>query len=445
MRHTPFALHTRFPTSMLALFLLLAPLAAHAVPLYARQTGFNCASCHTGGQFPELTQLGRQFKLLGYTMGTRQAIPLAGMLQGGWTKLNNHHGSADPGADFPDDKQWQLQQASLFTGGKILDNAGAFVQWTYDGVEHHSQLDNVDLRYARETGVGGKSLIYGVSLNNNPTVQDIFNATPAWRYPTAGPGGAFQGYGPSTMIDGTLAQSVAGIGAYIDWNNFLYVELSGYQTADGVFSLLRAGSDTTDNRYPVQGLNPYWRLALHGDTGRGSWEVGAYGINVDAYSDPTDSSSPTDRYVDRALDAQYQFTRGVNVVSAEATWIHETIDWHSGAVSSDVSNTSDTLNTRRIKAGYYYNNKIGGSAAYFNTTGSTDALLYADNTSAAPDTSGYIFELSYLPIEQLRLALQYTHYTKFNGAESDYDQSGTFVGRDAKDNDTLFLSAWVLF
>ncbi len=225
----------------------------------------------------------------------------------------------------------------------------------------------------------------------------------------------------------------------------MYAELSGYQTADGVFSLLRAGSDTTDNRHPVQGLNPYWRVALHGDTGPGSWEVGAYGMEVDAYSDTTDPSSPTDRYTDRALDAQYQYTRGKNVVSAEATWIYETIDWHPGAVSSTVSNASDTLNTRRIKAGYYYNNKIGGSAAYFATTGSNDALLYADNTSAAPDTSGYIFELSYLPIEKLRFALQYTHYMKFDGASSDYDQSGTFAGRDAKDNDTLFLSAWVLF
>ncbi|MGZ3236938.1 MAG: cytochrome C, partial [Burkholderiaceae bacterium] len=50
---------------------------ASAIPLYARQTGQNCVSCHAGGQFPELTSYGRLFKLTGYTMGSRTAVPLA--------------------------------------------------------------------------------------------------------------------------------------------------------------------------------------------------------------------------------------------------------------------------------------------------------------------------------------------------------------------------------
>ena len=40
-------------------------LPAQAVPLYARQTGQQCAACHNG--FPELTPYGRLFKLNGYT------------------------------------------------------------------------------------------------------------------------------------------------------------------------------------------------------------------------------------------------------------------------------------------------------------------------------------------------------------------------------------------
>ena len=39
---------------------------AQAVPSFARQTGFDCAQCHT--VIPQLTPLGRQFKLDGYTM-----------------------------------------------------------------------------------------------------------------------------------------------------------------------------------------------------------------------------------------------------------------------------------------------------------------------------------------------------------------------------------------
>ena len=434
---------TRRISAVLALAALIAPSISSAVPLYARQTGMNCASCHSGGQYPELTRTGREFKLMGYTMGNRQSIPLAAMLQGGITKINNHNGSADPATDFAHDNSLQLQQASLFTGGKILETVGAFVQWTYNGIDHHSQMDNVDLRYADKTKVGGKNLIYGVSLNNNPSVQDVFTTTPAWKFPTAGPGGAFQGYGSSTLIDGGLAQSVVGAGAYVDWNNLVYAELSGYKTADGVFSFMRAGGDTVNNRFPLKGTNPYWRLALHGDAGPHSWEAGAYGMEADTYSDPIDSNSPINRYKDRALDAQYQFSEGKHRVTAQATWIHEAIDWNQDAIGNSVSNNSDTLDTRRIKGSYFYNNKVGGSVAYFSTTGSQDALHYADNMSMTPDTSGYILEVSYLPIEQVRLALQYTAYNKFNGSSSNY--SGTFTGRNASDNNTWFLSTWFLF
>ena len=33
------------------------------------------------------------------------------------------------------------------------------------------------------TTIGGTDLVYGVTLNNNPTVQDLWNTTPAWGYP----------------------------------------------------------------------------------------------------------------------------------------------------------------------------------------------------------------------------------------------------------------------
>src|SRR5664279_2073123 len=40
---------------------------AEALPSYARQTGKECAACHTA--FPELTPYGRRFKIGGYTDG----------------------------------------------------------------------------------------------------------------------------------------------------------------------------------------------------------------------------------------------------------------------------------------------------------------------------------------------------------------------------------------
>jgi hypothetical protein len=42
------------------------------------------------------------------------------------------------------------------------------------------------------------------------------------------------------------------------------------------------------------------------------------------------------------------------------------------------------------------------------------------------------------PWANLRLGLQYTGYTKFNGAKNNYDG----LGRDASDNNTLFAFAW---
>ena len=61
-----------------ALLGMITPIA-NAVPAFARQTGQNCVACHVS--FPELTPYGRWFKLSGYTIGTRQAIPVAAMAQ----------------------------------------------------------------------------------------------------------------------------------------------------------------------------------------------------------------------------------------------------------------------------------------------------------------------------------------------------------------------------
>ena len=44
----------------------LLPRRAVSLPLYARQTGQPCATCHTA--FLELTPFGRRFKLGGYTL-----------------------------------------------------------------------------------------------------------------------------------------------------------------------------------------------------------------------------------------------------------------------------------------------------------------------------------------------------------------------------------------
>ena len=51
----------------------LSPRRAVSLPLYARQTGQPCATCHTA--FFELTPFGRRFKLGGYTTGRVRPSP----------------------------------------------------------------------------------------------------------------------------------------------------------------------------------------------------------------------------------------------------------------------------------------------------------------------------------------------------------------------------------
>ena len=75
-----------------------------------------------------------------------------------------------------------------------------------------------------------------------------------------------------------------------------------------------------------------------------------------------------------------------------------------------------------------------------------DAGLYAPasvfgSSNGKPNTNGFILELDYLPLQNLRLMLQYYDYNKFNGATSNYDGSG----RSAKDNNTLFLNTWYVY
>jgi hypothetical protein len=112
---------------------------ARAVPSFAAQTGQPCSACHVGGFGPQLTPLGRAFKIGGYTQiggeGPLSHIPLAAMAIGSFT----HTSTAQPNAAAPDfgrNNNVALDQVSVFFAGRLNDYMGAFVQGTYDGVGH---------------------------------------------------------------------------------------------------------------------------------------------------------------------------------------------------------------------------------------------------------------------------------------------------------------------
>ena len=414
--------------------------------------------------FPELTPYGRYFKLTGYTIGKRQSLPFAVMAQVGSTFTQTAHDSNGV-LQVPRDGGIVFTGGSVFLAGKATDNLGGFIQWTFDnfqggtdangnptGGTSHSGIDNFDVRLVgKYAAPEGKELdlIYGLTLHNNPTVQDVWNSTPAFGFPFAGPPFTFPDSAtPAALIDGSMAQQVAGLGGYFFWKKTLYGELSLYRTADGVFSGLRAGQDTATsggvNR--LNGYNPYWRLALNHEWGPHSIMVGTFGMQADKYPDNLDPTTPTDRFTDTALDAQYQYITDPHTFTAQATYIHEKQDLNATFNLLGASaNPSNTLNTFRAKGTYYYRRKYGATLAYFQTTGSVDPLLYATVDAAGnpifPEQKGYIMQLDYLPIQNVRLMLQYTGFLKYNGLTSNYDG----LGRNPRDNNQLFLNAWVAF
>ena len=85
----------------------------------------------------------------------------------------------------------------MFYGGAITEHIGAFAQVTYNSAPFGAQIqpihthqsiwtwDNTDVRYANTGNIGNMPVIYGITANNNPSVQDPWNTTPAWTFPYA--------------------------------------------------------------------------------------------------------------------------------------------------------------------------------------------------------------------------------------------------------------------
>ncbi len=178
---------------ILGVWLSLSLNQAQAVPSFQRQTGMECNACHT--MFPELTPVGRNFKINGFT-ATKHGDkpyewppPVSAMVQLSFTHLNRDMptGSFDP-SNRANDNVNVPQAISLFYGGRIYgEHLGAFVQGTYDGVGNKFFLDNTDIRLVGKPQLFGKDLVLGLTLNNNPTVSDPLNTTPAWGFPSAAP------------------------------------------------------------------------------------------------------------------------------------------------------------------------------------------------------------------------------------------------------------------
>ncbi len=423
-------------------------LADHPIPSFSRQTGLACNMCHTA--FLQLTPFGRSFKLNGYTLSNTEKVTSGSDAVGQGLSLDRLPGLsfmlqtsdthvARPAPGTQNDQAELPDQFSLFAGGAITPNIGTFIQVTYAGPDGAIGFDNVDLRFAHPGTLGGKPLTYGVTVNNNPTVQDVWNSTPAWGWPFTGSDVA-PAPAAGTVLEGSLAQQVLGLGGYVFWNNMLYAELSAYRSApQGGAHPADASSEQT-----IRGVSPYWRLALSREGSGQSMELGTFGMATRWY--PSGVTGPTDRYLDLGLDAQYQRSLGGPNLTAHATYIHERRTLDATFAAGDALGPDRTLRSFKVDAQLVMPWGIAPGIGYFTTSGDADAALYPTapldgSATGSPNSSGVIAELDFNPWLNTRLAAQYVLYGSFNGRGTNYDGSG----RNAADNNTLYLMAWVVF
>jgi hypothetical protein len=421
--------------------------SAHAVPSFARQTGLSCNVCHRNP--PELTPFGRNFKLTGYLLNSwgdnekvgntkdvllSKYLPLSAMVLVSNTSYQaNQPSSQNNAAGFP-------QQVSIFLAGAFASHFGGLAQITYSHVNDHFGMDNTDLRSSNQGKLFGKDWVYGLTMNNNPGVEDLWNSTPVWGFPWLQSAG---GVSPnaSPLIYGALGQDVAGVGGYSMWNNHLYVDATVYRSEHAGAATPVTGTGHTHN---VSGVAPYWRAAWQQSFGANYLEVGTYGIYVNSF--PGAIAGPEDRYVDPSFDFTYERPFGGDLLNVHGTYTHEKQDLGATVGAGNSANKLNHLDSFKVDATYHWTHKYAATAAVFSTSGSPDSMLYGatpltGSQSGYPDTNGYIAQFAYWPVQNIDINVNYTGYSKFNGAVNNYDGAN----RNASDNNTVYTAVWINF
>lgn len=447
------------PLPLIGLILLARP--ADAIPAFASQTGQPCTACHIGGFGPQLTPLGRAFKIGGYTQGGGEGvaarIPLSLMAITSFTNTSSPVPQGEIPQHYAANNNFSLDQISGFIGGRIGEHTGGLMQFTWSDVDNTSHVDNVDLRpYTTVIDLGGKELRLGTTLTNTPTVQDPYNTTFAWGFPYV-----LSALAPTPAADVLLAsglgQSAIGYTVYAWYDSKLYLEAGAYSTLSP-WSLARMG-----NGFGIGATTspaPYLRAAYEWQWGTSAAHVGALFMHADVNpavdTFATSNLNGSDHYTDYAFDGGYQFLGdGTHIATVQAIFTHE--DQNLRATSSGSGfGARYSLNQIRANVSYWYQNTYGVTLGWQRTWGPANPVLYAPaeltgSNNSKPDSNAFIVEADWVPFGKdnslwapfmnLKLGIQYTAYTQFNGGTSNYDG----FGRNAGDNNTLLMFAWMIF
>jgi hypothetical protein len=428
----------------------MTPRLAMALPSYSRQTGVPCAQCHSAGFGPELTTFGRQFKLNGYVWGASGSrVPLSLMTVVGETHTSSDLSEAPD--HFSTNNNFAMNELTGFLAGRLAPHLGSFVEVAYSGVERNIAWGAFDLRTAWAGTLGDMGYVAGVTLNNNPTVTDLWNSTPVWSFPYTGSELAPTPAAAPMLYDG-ISERALGPSFYVMLNNRYYLELGGYKGLGN--SMLKNVGLSADDNLHLKGLAPYLRAVAQWDMGIQNFSIGLTGL--DSKLRPDTGLSQKDSYADVGVDGTYQRTSGDHSLAANLAYVHEKQRLHSSFISGDSDAVSNNLDSTRLDVTYGWRKTWAGTVGWFSTSGTRNASLYAPadtegSANGSPDSNGYMLQLEYIPFGKqgsygspwanARFGIQYTGYNKFNGASHNYDG----FGRNASSNNTLFAFAWLAF
>jgi hypothetical protein len=146
-----------------------------------------------------------------------------------------------------------------------------------------------------------------------------------------------------------------------------------------------------------------------------------------------------------------------NQFTTNVLYNHEWRDLNGTTALGGAFQPTGNLSEIRATGTYYYKNTYGFTAAWQNLSGSADPVLYGQgdpisgSANGKPNSNAYILEADYvpfgkdtswgMPFANLKVGMQYTIYTEFNGGTTNYDG----FGRNASDNNTLYLFLWTVF
>lgn len=475
---------------------LLAVRSAGAVPSFARQTGFDCTACHT--IFPELTAVGRRFKLYGYTWTNKEPEativagrdpkapapppapatttpaspirlwlsrfpPISLVLFGSVTAWNRRPVDTDAAGNmYPVQQPLVLfpQEVSLIYAGRISDASGMFAELAYEQAEGGVGIETVDLRYIIYSDgdlldANGRraDLHLGMTFNNGPTRADV------WATGGSSAGAATAFGVPNFPVDSQIAKprspllydlagKSAGLGAYAFLRDELYMEVTGYVAAQpGVERISSDPAVLASSGGVIDYVAPYWRFGYerNWDRDRRSLMVGTTGMFTKFTQPGAATRLPAASYLDVGLDAQYQMIEPSHFLTLHGSWMHEET-WNTTAlVDTAFSNARDRLDRLSLGARYFYDRTYGALVNYVDVSGTNDVLANCGSLTAcsgSPSARWLTFEAYWMARLNVQL---FVHYDAFITLDSASNAFAGLARPQASDNDLFLAGIWLAF